>query len=74
MPMHELANLLACDNSTVTGIVDRLEARGLVTRRAYPQDRRVKHIALTPAGTDLRECVRSRMATVPDAIRPMMRS
>src|SRR5580704_13074714 len=32
LPMHEIASLLACDSSNVTGIVDRLEARGLVTR------------------------------------------
>ena len=32
-PMGELAKFLACDNSNVTGIVDRLEERGLVTRR-----------------------------------------
>ena len=31
--MHELATMLACDNSNVTGIVDRLEARGLVARQ-----------------------------------------
>src|ERR1700683_3119139 len=53
MPMHELATMLACDNSNVTGIVDRLEARGLVTRRPYAQDRRVKHVVLTDAGADL---------------------
>ena len=70
-PMHELATMLACDNSNVTGIVDRLEARGLVTRRPYAQDRRVKHIALTAAGIDLREQVRARMAEVPEAIRRM---
>ena len=68
MPMHELATVLACDNSNVTGIVDRLEARGLVARRPYAQDRRVKHIVLTPAGAELREHVRARMATVPDAL------
>ena len=68
-PMHELATMLACDNSNVTGIVDRLEARGLVTRRPYAQDRRVKHIVLTAAGTALREQVRARMAEVPEAIR-----
>ena len=28
LPMHEIATRLACDNSNVTGIVDRLEARG----------------------------------------------
>jgi DNA-binding MarR family transcriptional regulator len=69
VPMHELATMLACDNSNVTGIVDRLEARGLVARRPYAQDRRVKHIVLTPAGADLREHVRARMAEPPEAVR-----
>ena len=69
MPMHELATMLACDNSNVTGLVDRLEARGLVTRRPYAQDRRVKHIVLTPAGADLRDRVRARLAEPPEAIR-----
>src|SRR5258707_2800356 len=54
VPMHELATMLACDNSNVTGIVDRLEARGLVARRPYAQDRRVKHVVLTPLGLELR--------------------
>ena len=53
-PMHELAALLACDNSNVTGIIDRLEARGLVARRTYEQDRRVKHVVLTALGKRLR--------------------
>jgi DNA-binding MarR family transcriptional regulator len=71
MPMHELATMLACDNSNVTGIVDRLEARGLVTRRPYAQDRRVKHILLTTAGADLRDRIRARMADPPEAIRSL---
>jgi MarR family transcriptional regulator, organic hydroperoxide resistance regulator len=62
LPMHELASILACDNSNVTGIVDRLEARGLVARQAYAPDRRVKHIVLTPLGVELREAMDSRMA------------
>jgi DNA-binding MarR family transcriptional regulator len=69
MPMHELATMLACDNSNVTGIVDRLEARGLVARRPYAQDRRVKHVVLTPAGAALRDRVRAHMAEPPNAIR-----
>jgi MarR family transcriptional regulator, organic hydroperoxide resistance regulator len=68
LPMHELASMLACDNSNVTGIVDRLEARGLVARQAYAQDRRVKHIVLTPLGVELREAMRSRMAYAPAAL------
>jgi DNA-binding MarR family transcriptional regulator len=54
-PMHELAALLACDNSNVTGIIDRLEARGLVARRPYEEDRRVKHVVLTSRGAGLRD-------------------
>ena len=40
--MSALAGLLMCDNSNVTGIVDRLEALGLVERRPAEHDRRVK--------------------------------
>ena len=41
MPMSSLAGMLFCDNSNVTGIVDRLEARGLIERRTAEHDRRV---------------------------------
>jgi MarR family transcriptional regulator, organic hydroperoxide resistance regulator len=68
LPMHELATMLACDNSNVTGIVDRLEARGLVARQPYAQDRRVKHVVLTPLGVELRDRVRARLAEPPAAI------
>ena len=49
-PMGELAQLMHCDNSNMTGIVDRLEERGLVERRAAEGDRRVKLVALTDGG------------------------
>src|SRR2546421_6413149 len=55
LPMHELARTLACDSSNVTGIVDRLEARRLVTRKPSADDRRVKNVLLTPAGERLRD-------------------
>jgi DNA-binding MarR family transcriptional regulator len=58
MPMSALAQALQCDNSNVTGIVDRLEAAGLAERRPHPSDRRVKAVALTEHGRDLREQVR----------------
>ncbi|MFI9318452.1 MarR family winged helix-turn-helix transcriptional regulator [Kitasatospora aureofaciens] len=50
MPMRTLAELLACDASNVTGIVDRLEAHGLVRREVDPADRRVKRVILTEDG------------------------
>jgi DNA-binding MarR family transcriptional regulator len=52
--MSEIAAVLHCDNSNVTGIVDGLEERGLARRRPSPADRRVKLIALTPEGRKLR--------------------
>ncbi|MCX4749292.1 MarR family transcriptional regulator [Kitasatospora sp. NBC_01287] len=50
MPMRHIAQTLSCEPSNITGIVDRLEARGFVTREADPQDRRVKLVAATEQG------------------------
>src|SRR2546427_4354704 len=54
LPMSRLADTLSCDASNVTGLVDRLESRGLVRRQASPKDRRVKVLQLTPTGMRLR--------------------
>ncbi|MCW5249055.1 MULTISPECIES: MarR family winged helix-turn-helix transcriptional regulator [unclassified Streptomyces] len=62
LPMRRLARKLRCEPSNVTGIVDRLEARGLVERRPDPDDRRVKVAAATEEGRhvarELRESLR----------------
>ncbi|MDT0377349.1 MarR family transcriptional regulator [Streptomyces sp. DSM 42041] len=50
-PMRRIAEQLRCEPSNVTGIVDRLEARGLVERRPDPADRRVKLAAPTERGS-----------------------
>ncbi|RFU82949.1 MarR family transcriptional regulator [Streptomyces triticagri] len=52
MRMREIAHELKCEPSNVTGIVDRLESRGLVERRADPADRRVKRAAVTAVGAE----------------------
>jgi DNA-binding MarR family transcriptional regulator len=65
LPMTELAAMLACDNSNVTGLVDRLEARGLVARQATPEDRRVKHVVLTAAGGRARAQLLAGVGTPP---------
>ena len=62
-PMRALADLLGCDASNVTGIVDRLEARGLARREADPADRRVKNVLLTPDGEAAVRQIRADMAT-----------
>src|SRR5947209_18347631 len=54
LPMSRLADTLSCDASNVTGLIDRLESRGLVRRQPSPGDRRVKVITLTPIGSRLR--------------------
>ena len=65
MPMSALAGLLMCDNSNVTGIVDRLEALGLVERRPAERDRRVKAVGLTESGRELRSVVQARLSEPP---------
>lgn len=49
-PMSQLAETMNCEPSNLTGLVDKLEARGLVERRADPADRRVRLLALTDEG------------------------
>jgi len=49
-PMRALAETFACDASNVTWMVDQLEERGLVERRTFRSDRRVKTVALTALG------------------------
>jgi MarR family transcriptional regulator, organic hydroperoxide resistance regulator len=68
MPMSALAERLFCDASNVTGIADRLEARGLVRRQSAEGDRRVKALTITPEGSELREQVVELMTQPPEAI------
>src|SRR5262249_35480988 len=51
--MQELARLLDLDKSSVTGLVDRAERRGLVARTPSPVDRRAVLVTLTDAGRAL---------------------
>jgi DNA-binding MarR family transcriptional regulator len=67
-PMGELALHMHCDSSNITGIVDRLTERGLVERRAAEGDRRVKLVALTGAGRDLRDELDRRRSEPPPEI------
>jgi MarR family transcriptional regulator, organic hydroperoxide resistance regulator len=65
MTMSAMAHALQCDNSNVTGIVDRLEAQGLVERRAAEHDRRVKTLVVTAKGIAARSEVERRMSVPP---------
>ena len=48
--MTELSKVMGIDNSTLTGLIDRLERAGFVTRKASRTDRRIFHIYITPQG------------------------
>ena len=65
VPMSQLAEALSCDASNVTGLVDRLESRGLIQRRPSADDRRVKVLDLTPTGSRLRAVLLRRMSARP---------
>jgi MarR family transcriptional regulator, organic hydroperoxide resistance regulator len=69
IPMGRLAETLACDASNVTGLVDRLESRGLIRRRPSASDRRVKVLDLTPTGSRLRALLVDRMTAPPATLR-----
>ncbi len=60
VPLSEISARMLCDNSNLTGIVDRLIAKGLVERRPDPQDRRVSLICLTLAGAEKLRNIRPR--------------
>lgn len=66
--MGELAQRLVCDASNVTGLVDRLETRGLIERRPGPDDRRVRMLVLTLAGEELRTRALARFTEAPAGI------
>lgn len=68
VPMGRLAESLACDASNVTGLVDRLESRGLVRRLPSHEDRRIKVLELTREGLRLRSTVFERMTRPPESL------
>jgi DNA-binding MarR family transcriptional regulator len=75
--MTELAAFLGLDKSTLSGLIDRAERRGLVARGKNPQDRRVVDVFLTQAGLELAEQVygevRRALAPATDRLDPQDR-
>jgi len=65
LPMSTLADALACDASNITGIVDKLESRGLIARRGDDHDRRVKMLCVTERGRSLRDRLVRRLLEPP---------
>ena len=67
-PMRELAALLQCDASNITGIADRLEAAGLVSRQTSEADRRVKCLVPTTDGRRVRAELDAKLSQLPPPI------
>jgi DNA-binding MarR family transcriptional regulator len=53
--MREIAELMRCDASNLTGIAQRLERRGLLERLADPRDARAVIVSLSPLGRETRQ-------------------
>ena len=69
VPMSSLAGKLSATRRTSTGIVDRLEARGLIERRPAEHDRRVKLLVLTAEGERVRSIAHRQMHPAPSGDR-----
>lgn len=61
-PMKNFCGLFHCDASNVTGIIDGLEQKGLVSRQNDPSDRRIKVVCLEPEGEKLQQTVTAELA------------
>ena len=64
----ELAQRVGVESATMAVMLDRLAKAGLVERSASPDDRRVKHVALTAAGSALNDKVRAQAGAVRKAL------
>ena len=57
MPMYKLGEETLITKGTLTGIIDRLEKKGLVRREVDSEDRRCFNVVLTPEGERLFETI-----------------
>jgi len=57
----ELARALGIERSTMVGVIDQLQDRGLVMREKSPNDKRAHSLNLTDAGRDLLNAVKPRV-------------
>ena len=63
IPMNSLSDMLYCDASNVTGIVDKLFNQKYIKREENPHDRRAKMITLTPKGAKLCEKITENLSS-----------
>lgn len=67
-----LAKAIAFDTSTINGVIDRLEARGLLERNSSPTDKRVRLITPTALGKEtLQEAIPRVLASQERLMEPL---
>jgi MarR family transcriptional regulator, lower aerobic nicotinate degradation pathway regulator len=72
LTMHELARFLTLEKSSVTGLIDRAERRGLVSRTRSDRDARAIHVRLTDHGRELAQPFAARVAQrISDLLAPL---
>ena len=72
LDQRTLAARIGFDPSTIGGVIDRLEARGLVERQVSAVDRRARQVAITPAGVAMLEAAQpSVLSTQTRLLKPL---
>ena len=60
IPMKDISEKMFVTRANITGLVDKLESKGLVKRTGHQRDRRATIIRLTPKGISVQERVASK--------------
>ncbi|MCC6232206.1 MAG: MarR family transcriptional regulator [Verrucomicrobiales bacterium] len=68
LSQSDLSRVLIMHRSNVTGLIDRLEKRGLVQRAAHDTDRRAYRLLLTPSGLQLLQAILPAYHRAADAV------
>ncbi len=68
MPVKDLGEALQLDYGTLTPLLKRLEAAGLITRRRRADDERSVQVALTPGGSAMRASTSGVTGAIGDAM------
>jgi DNA-binding MarR family transcriptional regulator len=74
MDQRTIARSIGFDTSTIAGVIDRLESRGLLRRRMSKLDARVRLVTLTDMGRELLEEAMPSVTRAQDRISPSARS
>lgn len=75
LPMKEISERMFVTRADVTGLIDKLESKGLVRRVAHHRDRRATLVELTPKGKEVQERISSKYkAFMHDSLKALTRS